>query len=436
MNKSVNAYIVAVALAAVATLLALWPYSALYSMPPERLLGAGVLVGLAFVSEGLAFYFGNKQLIASSVAFLPFLACVILFPPAVAVPAIGAAVLASNIFPHRRSFFKLLFNVSQAIVSAGCAAIINETLLSAHIKPIWSFAAATLAFLTINMALMAGVLAVMRGQRFSLVAAEVVGPKGNNFIRGLLASPLALFIAPLYENYQITGIISVLLPLMLIRHSYADRLELERANKDLLRVLIKAIDTRDPYTSGHSFRVASLAIMIAEDLKLPRRRIDEIEMAALLHDVGKIDPAFEAVIRKPYDLTNEERALIQTHAALGADILRNLKTLPDVIVTSVRHHHERMDGKGYPAGLVGTDIPLPARIIMLCDSIDAMLSDRPYRKALPIDRVRQELVRCAGSQFDPAIVHVVLQRDTLERAANLVDRISGIEDEYLIRVQA
>src|SRR5690606_22024542 len=136
------------------------------------------------------------------------------------------------------------------------------------------------------------------------------------------------------------------------------------------------------------------------------------EMAALLHDIGKIDAIYAAVIRKPYDLNEEERSLIQTHATKGAELLEQLSSVPREIVGAVRHHHERYDGTGYPSGLRGEEIPLAARIIMICDSVDAMLSDRPYRRALSIAKVRSELVRCAGTQFDPQIVHSVLQRDT------------------------
>jgi putative nucleotidyltransferase with HDIG domain len=285
----------------------------------------------------------------------------------------------------------------------------------------------------LNMALVSGGLAVIRGQRYRLVLGEVVGQKAGNLLHGLLASPIALIIVMLYDRFSAVGIILVLLPLLLVRISFANNVALVKANKDLLKVLIKAIETRDPYTSGHSLRVATLAIAIAEDMGLSKQKVDEVEIAALLHDVGKIDPAFSAVIRKPYDLSPEERALIQTHAALGADLLQNLKSVRAPIIDAVRHHHERMDGKGYPDGLTGDAIPQAARIIMLCDSIDAMLSDRPYRKALPLDRVRQELIRCSGDQFDAEIVRVVLQKDTLTRACTLIDTVSGFEDEYLIR---
>lgn len=213
----------------------------------------------------------------------------------------------------------------------------------------------------------------------------------------------------------------MVLPLQLLRHSYLSKLQLEKVNKDLLRVLIKAIETRDPYTSGHSLRVSTLARAIAEDMGLSRRKVDDIETAALLHDIGKIDALYSELICKPHDLTPDEREIIRTHATKGADLLRSLSAFNDDIIRAVRHHHERFDGNGYPAGLAGEAIPLPARIIMLCDSVDAMLSDRPYRPARTIEFTEEEIRRCAGSQFDPAIVAVVLRRGTLFRAARLLD---------------
>jgi putative nucleotidyltransferase with HDIG domain len=224
----------------------------------------------------------------------------------------------------------------------------------------------------------------------------------------------------LYADYNVGGLLVIVLPLLLIRYSYLSKVQLEEANKDLLKVLVKAIETRDPYTSGHSMRVATLARLIAEDIGLTPKHVERAETAALLHDIGKIDSVYEAVIRKPHDLTTAERDLIRTHATKGADLLQSLSSVNSEVVRAVRHHHERYDGTGYPSGLTGEDIPIISRIIMLCDSVDAMLSDRPYRSALSIEKTRLELVRCAGSQFDPSIVHVVLRSNTLERAASLV----------------
>jgi putative nucleotidyltransferase with HDIG domain len=162
-------------------------------------------------------------------------------------------------------------------------------------------------------------------------------------------------------------------------------------------------------------------------LSLSRRKVEQIETAALLHDIGKIDSVYATVILKPYDLNAEERSLIRTHATKGADLLESLSSVSRDVIRAVRHHHERYDGTGYPDGLRGTSIPLAARIIMLCDSIDAMLSDRPYRSALSLPKVHAELARCSSTQFDPHLVTVVLARNTLQRAAALAQRSADVE---------
>jgi putative nucleotidyltransferase with HDIG domain len=173
--------------------------------------------------------------------------------------------------------------------------------------------------------------------------------------------------------------------------------------------------------------VSTLAVVIAEEMKLPSREVEDIRTAGLLHDIGKIDPAFAQIIRKPGVLTDEEYEIIRAHAAKGAELLRELTNLPDEIIRGVRNHHERYDGTGYPDKIKGEEIPLSSRIIMMCDSLDAMLSDRPYRKALSQDAVRAELDRCSGTQFDPEIVDAVIRGAVIARAAELVPKLTPEE---------
>jgi len=226
--------------------------------------------------------------------------------------------------------------------------------------------------------------------------------------------------AVVYDKMYIGGLLLMLLPLLLVRYSYLSKVQLQQANRDLLKVLIKVIETRDPYTSGHSMRVSSLARLIAEDMGLSRRQIEQVETAGLLHDIGKIDSVYASIIQKPSDLTEEELRVIKTHAVKGAEFLKSMTSLSDAVIEGVRHHHERYDGQGYPDRLRGDAIPLYSRIIMICDAIDAMLSDRPYRSALPVEAVERELLRCAGTQFDPEITRIIVRQGTLARARELV----------------
>jgi putative nucleotidyltransferase with HDIG domain len=231
-------------------------------------------------------------------------------------------------------------------------------------------------------------------------------------LNDILISPLALAVAFLYVQFGVAGILIVVLPMLFIRYSYLTTSKLREANADLLKALVKAIEIRDPYTSGHSLRVSRLAQRIAEELGLGRVAIDRIANAALLHDIGKIEDVYTELLRKPDALAPSEVAVIQSHVTRGEQLLRDLSSVPEEVVTIVRHHHEREDGAGYPDGLLGDEIPVGSKIIIICDAIDAMLSDRPYRDALSISHVLEELQRHAGRQFDHRIVRV-LTRSTI-----------------------
>jgi len=173
-----------------------------------------------------------------------------------------------------------------------------------------------------------------------------------------------------------------------------------------VQALAAAIDARDPATHDHSRRVALIARLIAEQMQLPREEIEEIELAALLHDIGKLGVP-DAILRKPGKLTPSEWALVRTHPEVGAEILAGFPQLQR-IVPLVRAHHERWDGTGYPCGLRGDAIPLGAAIIGLADALDTMLSDRPYRPALPLCEAVEEIRRCRATQFHPDVVDAFL----------------------------
>ena len=185
--------------------------------------------------------------------------------------------------------------------------------------------------------------------------------------------------------------------------------ERRQAQLGTLQALAAAIDAHDPYTRGHSERVAVYASKIARELKSESDFIERIYVAGLLHDVGKIGIA-DSVINKPGPLTPEEYAQVQKHPEIGARILAPIPFLEDV-VPCVRHHHEWYDGssRGYPDRLRGSEIPLPSRIILVADTVEAMSSSRPYRAGLPLWRVTQEIRNCRGTQFDPVIADAFLR---------------------------
>lgn len=166
------------------------------------------------------------------------------------------------------------------------------------------------------------------------------------------------------------------------------------------------IDAKDPYTKGHSSRVAQYTRMIASHMDFSEEELDNIYYIGLLHDVGKMSIP-DAILNKPAKLTPEERKIIETHTTQGAEMLKEFSAIPDII-SGALYHHERYDGAGYPQGLKGEDIPLIARIICVADSYDAMSSFRCYRDALSKEEIMNELDVCAGKQFDPEIAAIML----------------------------
>jgi len=175
----------------------------------------------------------------------------------------------------------------------------------------------------------------------------------------------------------------------------------------IVQALAAALEAKDVYTQGHSLWVARWARACAQVLGLTAEEQEQVYLAGLLHDIGKIG-VNENILAKPGSLTEEELREIQTHPVVGARILMPAG-FPAAVVAAVRHHHEDCDGGGYPAGLKGEEIPLLARIIRVADACDAMTSTRPYRELLAPEQAREELVRGAGRHFDPRVVEVFLQ---------------------------
>jgi len=182
---------------------------------------------------------------------------------------------------------------------------------------------------------------------------------------------------------------------------------LKQSYIDLLATMTKILEIKDRYTKGHSKRVKKYSIEIGQKLGLKDDELEIIEYAAMLHDIGKIAVS-DVILSKPGRLNDEEWAAVKKHPAISSDILSSLKLL-HAELPAVRHHHERFDGKGYPDGLKGEDIPLYARILALADAYDAMTSARPYREALSKEDAIQEIEKGKGSQFDPGLADIFLE---------------------------
>jgi len=180
------------------------------------------------------------------------------------------------------------------------------------------------------------------------------------------------------------------------------RVDLEDLFMSVIVSLTMALEAKDPYTEGHSVRVAAYSEAIGKQLGLPADTLDLIHRSCLLHDIGKI-AVDETILAKKGRLNRMEREKMDMHVLIGEDILRPIALLHPLL-PGVRHHHEQFDGRGYPDGLKGEEIPIEARIMAVADAFDAMTSSRPYREALPEEEALSELRRAAGAQFDPRVV--------------------------------
>jgi putative nucleotidyltransferase with HDIG domain len=206
-------------------------------------------------------------------------------------------------------------------------------------------------------------------------------------------------------------------------------------NDELFLTLAKVFDARDPYVGGHAAQVATYAVAIARELKMPRERVEIVRQSGYLHDVGKIAIP-ESILLKPAKLTPSEYDFMKRHSDIGADFVATSHALLH-LAPIIRHHHDRWDGQGYPLGLAGQAIPLEARILNLCDSVEAMASDRPYHKALGAFQILAELEQCSGNQFDPVVVEAFIQivkREGDPFIVNSARRVTDIFSQSLWKV--
>lgn len=414
------------------TTLAAQSWTVLLGLPSHHKMGLAALIALGVLSEGISIGIKvGSSASHSSVTFIPFLASVLLFGPVAGVLLALCIFLVSEFVLHKKPKIRAVFNVSQWIVVSAISGLAYTHLLRALDIPYGGyppdlqdarlfipFGAFVVTFFAVNYVAVAAAIAFDTGAAFTGVLKRIAGSAGANLMYGILISPVAFVVAVLYvqfDSYPLLALAIPVLPLLFIRQSYLTAVKLQRANQDLLKALVKAIETRDPYTSGHSLRVSLLASRIAEELHLSARAVEDVRNAALLHDIGKIDAVYSDILRKPDTLSEEERAVIESHVTKGVELLKSISSFRVSVIAAVRHHHEREDGKGYPDGLKGDAIPIGAKIIKVCDAIDAMLSDRPYRSALSLDQVREQLTTYAGTQFDARIVERIMRSDILER---------------------
>ena len=354
---------------------------------------------------------------AVSIGFPIDFVLILVYGPALAMLITALGALIGEIIERKVSWYKIIFNASQFALSAGIAGIVYQGLggvigttnLTGYIVPALICA---LTYYFINSSLFVTVIHLAEGISFWFIWKTQL--KGI-IITYIALAPIGFIMAMVYVSIGIWGIILFFFPLILARRSFELYTKMRKVYLDTIRALAAAIDAKDPYTKGHSERVAETSVALAQELNLSDRDIEDIEYTALLHDIGKIGIA-DNILGKDSSLTNKEFDKIKEHTIMGANIIEPVDFLKNSY-KAIYHHHERYNGKGYPDGIKGEEIPILARIIAVADAYDAMSSDRPYRKKLNKDKILKELKGQSGKQFDPKVVKAlfsVLDREREE----------------------
>jgi putative nucleotidyltransferase with HDIG domain len=335
------------------------------------------------------------------------LAGIVLFGPAVMAFIEAVATVITEGVLQRRPFMKVMFNVPLLVMTLGASGLVYRAFGSmADISsPIFliPLTAAGITYYLFNTWSVSFVIALSDKRNPMHVW------KQNymwNFFHILAFLPVGAIIALLYANSGVWTIALFIIPLFLARYSFQLYLDMREAHINTVAALTSAIDASDPFTHGHSFRVSRYALRIARAMGMSSRDLEMLEYAGLLHDIGKIAIQND-ILLKVGPLTEDEWRSLKAHPNIGADIVEQLKFLREA-ADVIRSHHERPDGNGYPRGLRGDEVPIAARILNVVDAFDAMTSDRPYRKALPIKRVIEELETYKGTQFDLQVTDILL----------------------------
>jgi putative nucleotidyltransferase with HDIG domain len=375
------------------------------SVPAVLLLG-----GISMLAERRSVHIGSNAQVTVSV--LPIVFAAVVFGPSAAM-AVGAIGILAD---FRRPYVRWATWTSWKAISSGLAGVTAALVLADGSSFVHLFLAITLAVLTESVAdaVIGGfVVAIRRSGSFSCFAKQL-----KPVLLGAtpLYSPVILLLVYAYEQFSVWGLILFFVPALAAHRLHGlyraqrettEKLQvanerLERASLSFATALVAALDARDQYTAGHSAAVAVYARDIAQRLGLSEEQQQLAHLCGLVHDIGKVGlPA--GLLEKPGKLTLEERRRMEEHSVIGERILAKVDDYAE-IARVVRHHHERMDGNGYPDQLPSEQIPLVSRILAVADAYNAMTSGRPYRDAMPSRVARFRLAQAAGTQFDTTVV--------------------------------
>ena len=361
---------------------------------------------LSIVVESLLIPMSNNT-IGVSVGYAINIATVIVGGPILAVTSSALGLLfripkvpeKGYIHTLNLPIYKTIFNISQSVIVTSLISLIY-LLIGGRIGKFFLFPTLFVLFagVLLNTTIISGFLSALNLQKFVRVWLENI--KGT-FYSSIAVGTMGIIIALAYIDYGYEAVLLFLGPLLLARYSFKLYVDMRNVYLSTIQALSKSLEAKDPFTSGHSNRVEKYAVELAEASDLSFGKIQDIKIAAALHDIGKIG-INDQILNKATKLTQEEYQQVMEHPTIGADIIRNVDFLKN-ITGIIKHHHERYDGNGYPDGLKGDQIPIEACILAIADSYDAMITDRPYRKALTPKKAIEEIEQNAGTQFHPVL---------------------------------
>lgn len=305
-----------------------------------------------------------------------------------------------------KDIFKYMFNLSQVGLNTIFISILFSLLRSSQVsRNVWLVLITSLTYMIIN--------AFFFSLGFSLIAkttftSSFAQTMRTPLLNSITVLPLASVAYVLYYFMGLMAVPLVLVILLALQLGNLFRSEYQESKFENLKLLVKSLELKDSYTSGHSERAAQLSYIIAKRLGLPEKLCSRIKTACLLHDVGKIGVP-DYILNKPEKLSDEEFKMIKTHSTKSEELLRTVNNFKNKEARWVRHHHERWDGFGYPDGLKGEEIPLPSRIIAAADIYEALTSARPYREAYNKEEAVKMIKEMAGTVLDPKIAEILVE---------------------------
>ncbi len=364
---------------------------------------------LSIVAESLLIITPENR--ALSVGFIINLTAILLFGVPEAAWIAGAGVMLRVVSCNRKRvhilnypFYKTLFNggsiIITTIIAGACLERFGVTPGNIELNSVLIPTMISLIVYTVvNATLVSALMSMLMNKPYLDIFFDNIMWVSRGY---LTMAPVSILIALAYIEYGEIGVLIFFGPLLLARYSFKLYVDMKNIYLETVKSLSNAIEAKDPYTQGHSMRVSQYSVDLAAKLRLPQSKIENLKIAAILHDIGKIGVE-ESILNKKGRLSDEEYAKIKLHPEKGYKILKEIDFLRDA-AGIILAHHERGDGTGYPMGIKGKEIPLEANILSVADVYDALTSDRPYRESMDSEMAFEILEKGKGTHFDERVV--------------------------------